>query len=315
MSNIVESPSQSQAARESARRFEMVDSCEIGLLSNEHESIELWYPIIPDTPYQRVLDISISAPRSWTLRRELEHGNLILYASSSNSDWSASKIEIRYLVERAAVSHAIHLARVRPLETPALFRRWLQAERFVDVDDKTYALAREILGDETNALLQAQLIYDYVTGATTYDAARLSWKGSTEHALVCSVGNCNDIHALFISLCRSVGLPARLILGQALEAASSDQEACELCGYHCWAEFFAPGLGWIPGEASCACKYGKHQLFGDLEMNHVAWSVGRDIELNPPQKGERLLFFAGPYVEINGGDHRTVERHVRFTEV
>lgn len=149
----------------------------------------------------------------------------------------------------------------------------------------------------------------------TYDAARQSWKGSTEHALVCSVGNCNDIHALFISLCRSVGIPARLILGQALEAASSDQEACELCGYHCWAEFFAPGLGWIPVDASCACKYGKHQLFGDLEMNHVAWSVGRDIELNPPQKGERLLFFAGPYVEINGVDHRTVERHVRFTEV
>jgi hypothetical protein len=120
----------------------------LGFLSNERESIELWYPIIPDTPYQRVLDISISAPRSWTLRRELEHGNLILYASSSNSDWSESKIEIRYLVERAAVSRAIHLARVRLLETPALFRRWLQAERFVDVDDKTYALAREILGDE-----------------------------------------------------------------------------------------------------------------------------------------------------------------------
>ena len=80
----------------------------------------------------------------------------------------------------------------------------------------------------------------------TYDAARQSWKGNTEHALVCSVGNCNDIHALFISPCRSVGIPARLILGQALEAPLPGQEACELCGYHCWAEYFAPSLGWIP---------------------------------------------------------------------
>ena len=315
MPNTVECASQSEATRRPARRFEIVDSCEIGSRSNQDESIELWYPIIPDNPYQRVLDISISAPPSWAMCRELEHGNLMLYAKSRNSIGKEPRIQIRYLVERAAVSHAINLANVRPLETPALFERWLRAERFVDVDAKTRALAREVVGAETNVLFQARVIYDYVTGAMTYDAAQQSWKGSTEHALVCSVGNCNDIHALFISLCRSVGIPARLILGQALEAPLPGQDACDLCGYHCWAEYFASGLGWVPVDASCACRYGKHHLFGDLEMNHVAWSVGRDIELNPPQKGERLLFFAGPYTEINGAAQPVVERHVRFTEV
>jgi transglutaminase-like putative cysteine protease len=314
MPNTVECASQSEATRQPARRFEIVDSCDIGSRSNQDESIELWYPIIPDNPYQRVLDISISAPPSWAMGRELEHGNLMLYAKSRNSIGKEPRIQIRYLVERAAVSHAINLANVRPLETPALFERWLRAERFVDVDAKTRALAREVVGAETNVLFQARVIYDYVTGAMTYDAAQQSWKGSTEHALVCSVGNCNDIHALFISLCRSVGIPARLILGQALEAPLPGQDACDLCGYHCWAEYFASGLGWVPVDASCACRYGKHHLFGDLEMNHVAWSVGRDIELNPPQKGERLLFFAGPYAEINGAAQPVVERHVRFTE-
>ena len=43
----------------------------------------------------------------------------------------------------------------------------------------------------------------------TYDQGKQSWKGSTDHALVCQVGNCNDIHALNLSLCRSVGIPAR----------------------------------------------------------------------------------------------------------
>jgi transglutaminase-like putative cysteine protease len=315
MPNTVECASQSEATRQPVRRFEIVDSCEIGSMSNQDESIELWYPIIPDTPYQRVLDISISAPSSWAMYRELEHGNSMLYAKPRNSIGKEPRIQIRYLVERTAVSHAIHLADVRPLETPALFERWLRAEQFVDVDAKTRALAREIVGAETNVLFQARVIYDYVTGAMTYDAAQQSWKGSTEHALMCSVGNCNDIHALFISLCRSVGIPARLILGQALEAPLPGQDACELCGYHCWAEYFAPGLGWVPVDASCACKYGKHHLFGDLEMNHIAWSVGRDVELNPLQKGERLLFFAGPYAEINGVAHRSVERRVHFNEV
>ncbi len=75
MPNTVECASQSEATRQPVRRFEIVDSFETGSLSNQDESIELWYPIIPDTPYQRVLDISISAPSSWAMYRELEYGN------------------------------------------------------------------------------------------------------------------------------------------------------------------------------------------------------------------------------------------------
>lgn len=128
------------------------------------------------------------------------------------------------------------------------------------------------------------------------------------------MGNCNDIHALFISLARSLGIPARLVLGQAFEAPLPGEGACELCGYHCWAEFFAPALGWVPVDASCACKYGKHALFGALESNHIAWSIGRDILLIPPQRGPRLLFFAGPYAELDGQPHSRVERRIAFTE-
>lgn len=179
---------------------------------------------------------------------------------------------------------------------------------------RTRALAREIVSGEPNILSRAYRLYEHVTARMAYDASQQSWKGSTEHALVCSVGNCNDIHALFISLCRSVGIPARLILGQALEPPPGG-EACELCGYHCWAEFLAPGLGWIPVDASCACKYGKHALFGTLEMNHIAWSSGRDLLLVPAQRGERLLFFAGPYAEADGQPHRPIQRHVTFSEV
>jgi hypothetical protein len=71
------------------------------------------------------------------------------------------------------------------------------------------------------------------------------------------------------------------------------RSACELCGYHCWAKYFAPGLDWIPVDASCTCKYGKHHLFGDLEMNYIAWSVGRDVELNPRKRASVFCFSRG----------------------
>lgn len=297
------------------KRYEVDDRFTVAPIQAGADAVDIWCPIIPDTPYQRVLGIAVGAPGPWTVSHDADHGNLILHARLSCPLPADPAFHLRYAVERRPVAHMLDPACVRPLETPSLFLRSLGAEQFVDVNDTTRELARRVIGGETNLLEQARRIYDHVGSTMTYNAEKQSWKGSTEHALACSTGNCNDIHALFISLCRSVGIPARLVLGQAFEPPPPGQEACELCGYHCWAEFFASGLGWVPVDASCACKYGKGHLFGDLEMNHIAWSIGRDILLEPPQRGGRVLFFAAPYVEVDGGPYRAVERRILFTEV
>lgn len=296
------------------RRFAVQDRFAVTTQS-EWANLDLWYPVVPDTPYQRVLDISIKATVPWRLTREAEHGNLMIYAHLTRPLSPSLEFGLHYVVERMPLTTELDPACVRSLGAPTVFAPYLRAEQFVNVNEKTRALAHEIIGDEENLLKRARKIYDYVAGTMTYDAQKQSWKGSTEHALACSVGNCNDIHALFISLCRSIGSPARLVLGQAFEPPPPGGEACDLCGYHCWAEFFVPGLGWLPADASCACKYAKRGLFGDLETNHVAWSVGRDILLEPPQRGDRVLFFAGPYIEVDGQPHRAIERHIHFEEL
>lgn len=102
--------------------------------------------------------------------------------------------------------------------------------------------------------------------------------------------------------------------GQALEPPPGE-EARELRGHHCRAAFFAAGLGRVPVDAYCACTYGKHGLFGDLELNHVARSTGRDIRLAPAPAGEPLQFFAGPYAEAGGRPHRTVQRRLRHAQL
>lgn len=293
-------------------RYEIDDHFTLAPGRPDTGTIDVWCPLIQDTPYQRVLSVAVEAPVRWTVGHDGDHGNLILHARFT-SDEAASSFRIRYGVERRRLPHMLDPACVQPLATPSLFERALWAEEFVDISDATRRLDWEVVGQERNMLAQAHRIYDYVSEHMTYNAAEQSWKGSTEHALTCSVGNCNDIHALFISLCRSVGIPARLVLGQALEPPPPGQEACDLCGYHCWAEFFVAGLGWIPADASCACKYAKGHLFGDLEMNHIAWSVGRDVLLMPPPRGGRVLFFAGPYAEVNGRA-RPVVRAIRFAE-
>jgi transglutaminase-like putative cysteine protease len=295
-------------------RYEIHDHITIATPKDQSGVLDIWCPIIPDTPYQRVLDIEVGARRPWQIVHEPEFGNLIFHSRIALAENPAVGIRFDYVVKRLPAVHDLDPRPITAIPNPVLFARFLAEERYVDVNDKTRALARDIVGGERNPVLQARLLYDHVTATMAYDAARQSWKGSTEHALLCAVGNCNDIHALFISLARSLGIPARLVLGQAFEAPPPGAEACELCGYHCWAEFFAPGLGWIPVDASCACKYGKDARFGALESNHIAWSVGRDILLIPPQRGRRVLFFAGPYAELDGQPHAGVDRRITFAE-
>lgn len=291
-------------------RYEIRDRLRVEPAKIPGAGVVVWQPLISDSPYQRVLDLAVASPVEWRETREPVHGNRMLHAEIPPG--AGTTLDVRYVVERLPVRHTIHPGCVRPLDDPRLFARDLAAEQFVDVDARTRALAAEIAGPESNPLMKARRFYDYVTSTMTYDAANQSWKGSTEHALVCAAGNCNDIHALFISLCRSAGIPARLVLGQALEPPPPGEAACDLCGYHCWAEFFMAGLGWLPADASCACKYGTHGLFGSLEMNHVAWSVGRDLVLAPAQRDAPVLFFAGPYAEAGGKAYRGFERHISF---
>ena len=296
----------------SPTRYRIVDQIEVDVADR---TVALWAPVIPESPYQRIVDFEVVAAAPYRIRREPELGNAILHALLAPRDGGKQALRLRYEIERLPVPLMLDPACAKPLGEPSAFARHLAAERFVVVDEATRSLAHEIIGSEANPLTQARRLYDYVTGKMTYDAAQQSWTGSSEHALTCAVGNCNDIHALFISLARSIGIPARLVLGQALEPPPPGQEHCELCGYHCWAEFFCRGIGWVPVDASCACKYGKHALFGALEMNHIAWSVGRDIRLEPAQQGEPLLFFAGPYAEVDGRAHANVARHIGFEQI
>lgn len=314
MSHSLMCSPESETSAGSIRRYEIDDRFTIPSPPGAPAVVDVWCPIIPDTPSQRVMSIAVQAPDQWTIDHDTGHGNYVLHAPCAGPVRADRTFHIRYTVERRRIVHVLDPACVRALETPALFIRSLRAEQFVDVNDQTVALARDVIGGETNALRQARCVYDYVTGRMTYSAEHQSWKGSTEHALACSTGNCNDIHALFISLCRSAGIPARLVMGQGFEPPPPGQEGCDLCGYHCWAEFLASGLGWIPVDASCACKFGTPDLFGRLEMNHVAWSVGRDLWLSPPQRGGPLPFFAAPYVELDGQPSGAVPRRIAVVE-
>ena len=97
---------------------------------------------------------------------------------------------------------------------------------------------------------------------------------------------------------------------------SPDETAGPVGGYHCWAEAWDPARGWIPFDASEAWKAKRFDdYFGTLPSDRIAFTIGRDLVLEPPQRSEPLNFFVYPYAEVDGEAVDGVAASFRFRRV
>ncbi|MBQ6233952.1 MAG: transglutaminase domain-containing protein [Clostridia bacterium] len=108
------------------------------------------------------------------------------------------------------------------------------------------SLCSEIVGQETNPLLKAKLIYEYIIHHIQYSYMRayFTMPMIPEHAAVNQRGDCGVQALLFITLCRIAGVPARWQSGLCAEPGD--------VGCHDWAQFYAAPYGWM----FCDCSYG-----------------------------------------------------------
>src|SRR5262249_19007767 len=133
-------------------------------------------------------------------------------------------------------------------------------------------------------------------------------------------GNCTDFHTLFIALARASGIPARWSIGFALAygdgrtALVTDQA---VSGYHCWAEFYAPHVGWIPVDISEARKHPelKDYFFGNLSGNRILMSRARDFVLEPDATATKRNYLVYPVARLDGVDAPDVAWTFRYTDL
>lgn len=105
-------------------------------------------------------------------------------------------------------------------------------------------LAEEIVGDETNPLIKARNIYNYITKNIQYSYVRqyAAITNVPEYAAYNLKGDCGIQAMLFIALCRIVGIPARWQSGLYTNPYS--------IGCHDWAEFYIEPYGWLFADPS-----------------------------------------------------------------
>src|SRR5207253_1137230 len=141
--------------------------------------------------------------------------------------------------------------------------------------------------------------------------------GDIPYCLKVGKGNCTDFHTLFIALARATGIPARWNMGfpVAYGDGKADTGDQTVAGYHCWAEFYAPGAGWVPVDISEARKHPelKAYFFGGLSGNRVLFTRARDALLEPDRTGRRLNYFIYPVARADGQEVSS-EWTLRYTD-
>ena len=297
------------------RKFEFTYSATVQVPEGSN-SAKIWLPVPKSDANQQITIVQVKSEQPISFLTDGEYGNSVLVATSDNPKPGAFTVDMSFQVTRQEHINRLALEqKVTQKETSIasdpLMPRWLQPDKLVPISQRIKDLATEITKDKQTEQEKLTAIYYYAANNLKYDKSGTGWgKGDIYFACDEKRGNCTDFHALIIGLSRAVGIPARFAIGFSIP---TDKAEGQIAGYHCWAEAFIKGKGWIPMDASEASKNPqlKDYFFGAHDENRVEFSIGRDVPL-PGIHSEPVNFFIYPYAEIDQKPTDKIERTVTF---
>ncbi|MDN3919908.1 transglutaminase-like domain-containing protein [Roseateles violae] len=268
----------------------------------------LWLPM-PDveTDFQRSLGQSWSSSNAAELRvvADPASGVRMLYAEfPATVKQPALQLLSRFQTRNRVVDWT---KPGRVAEDPALLQANLRATELIPVDGLVRKTALQATAGARTDVEKVRAIYDWllvnahrepkVRGCGTGDVRTMLESGNLG-------GKCADLNAIFVGLCRSVGVPARDLYGLRLVPSAFGYK--ELGGnpanlkgaQHCRAEVFLQQYGWVAMDPADVLKVMRQEtpewikdpahplvapvrkaLFGSWEGNWVAYNSGHDVML------------------------------------
>lgn len=171
-------------------------------------------------------------------------------------------------------------------------------------------LLNEIIGDETNQLIKARKIYDFVTTKIMYSFMReyITIDNIPEYAAANLKGDCGVQALLFITLCRCAKIPARWQSGLYVTPF--------FVGNHDWAQFYIAPYGWLFADCSfggSAYRSGAVErwnfYFGNLDPFRMPANSQFQHDFNPHKK-----FLRGDPYDNQRGECEYQHRGLLFHE-
>lgn len=326
------------AAKGEVRHFDVSNHFTIDVPAGA-QRVQGWFALPDDRePLQAVddLDIKVSAPDGVdvdTRKVRDAAGNRFLYLEAKDAGGAHLELQTTFGLARHEALQSASPADTRPIKPGELEKHAadLAPNQHVAITPEIRADAAAVVGAEKNPVTQARLLYDWVLQRVQYwvkfpDKMKASPVGSSTYCYQEGTGNCTDFHSLYAAAARSVGLPTRMVYGSFLKGPLDGQDADQ--SYHCWIEFWAPEVGWIPLDVAVAdvfvddfelndgnrskvdltvaAGYGGPDprlidyYFGNLDARRVTWNRGRDLHLDPAPAGGPVNALPKAYLEVDG---------------
>lgn len=231
------------------------------------DTLKVWMPLPIESERQSNIKIISTIPQ----KHEISSGKSIhntIYFELPVFETSDSIIHFEYIGEYNVAAQYF---------SPEYIERNL---RPYDKDAYTYAqytsielphiirldsLAQSIVGDEKSPFRQSELVYDFII-------KNYPWAGAREYSTIECIpqyvlnenhGDCGQVSLLYISLMRTLGIPARWESGWMLHPGQKN--------LHDWAEVYFEGIGWVPVDPS----FGRY-ISSDNKATEKFYSTGMD---------------------------------------
>jgi len=246
------------------------------------ETLRVWMPIPYENLRQRNIKVE-SSNHPVTLSEGSKHHTVYMEAVAEKGKPTHFEYTFSYDVGERHYSQQDLIAMLEPYDKNSEeYKRFTGDEpRHVIITDEMRALARKIVGNETNPVLQAAKIYEWI-------GYNLPWAGAREYSTLANIpeyvmenghGDCGQVALLYITLVRSLGIPARWESGWMLHP--------DEINYHDWTETYFEGIGWVPTDPSfCRSVVGttmSDYYAAGIDVYRMASNEGVGDVLSPPK--------------------------------
>lgn len=145
------------------------------------------------------------------------------------------------------------------------FLDYTEPTKYIDITPEIEDKARELIFNEDDLFKVVFNIAEWTKANVQYNLSTLNSQAvyPSSSVLKSKEGVCDEITNLFISLLRSIGVPARFVSGMVYTNLEDD------FGNHGWAEVYFPGYGWVPYDVT----FGQYAW---IDPSHIKLKESKD---------------------------------------
>ncbi len=316
-------------ANENTRRFKVIADFDIKY-DDKSFPAKLWVPLPYNDDYQKLKSLKFSGNYDDSnINSDNKDDAKILFASWKKSD-KKKLLHVEMEIETTYASvplKYIKKASAKNLPIPNNVKKFLESSSHIPTNGKIKEIADKLTRGVSDRFHKVKIIYDWVTKTTFRDPKVIGCGVGDAGKMVKSGyfgGKCTDISSLFVALTRASGVPSRDVFGirlglsyfsKALGKADKNGFANISTWQHCRAQYYIPGIGWIPTDPADITKLElverlkyddkktkelRAKYINSWEMNWVGFNWGRDFVLSPKPEQFPINMLGYPYGEVGG---------------